>query len=30
VREHLNGGNWTLVGEFVEVESGAENAIRST
>jgi DNA invertase Pin-like site-specific DNA recombinase len=22
VREHLNGGNWTLVGEFVEVESG--------
>jgi DNA invertase Pin-like site-specific DNA recombinase len=22
VREHLNGGKWTLVGEFVEVESG--------
>jgi hypothetical protein len=22
MREHLNGGNWTLVGEFVEVESG--------
>jgi DNA invertase Pin-like site-specific DNA recombinase len=22
VREHLNGGRWTLVGEFVEVESG--------
>ena len=22
VREHLDGGNWTLVGEFVEVESG--------
>jgi DNA invertase Pin-like site-specific DNA recombinase len=22
VREHLDGGNWTLVGEFVEIESG--------
>src|SRR5262249_32593924 len=22
VREHLNGGNWTLVGEFTEIESG--------